>query len=212
MNPELNRRRKEVTRQHILETAFRVFSEKTIERVKMTDVAEAGGVGVATVYRYFPTKLLLVLAVSTWTWEQYLKEHRKKRDIREMTAAEGYEYFLDSFLELYREKKEMLRFNQFFNVYVENEKDVPAESMQPYYAVIGILFERFEVVYRKAQQDHTLRTDLTAGEIFSPSLHLMLAAVTRYAVGLVYEEAGDPEKELVLLKEMLLREFTTVPA
>ena len=37
----------------------------------------------------------------------------------------------------------------------------------------------------------------------------MLAAATRYAVGLVYiSENTDPEKELVMLKRLLLLEYT----
>ncbi len=208
MNPELNELQKEVTRQHILETGFRIFTEGTIEKVKMTDVAKAGGIGTTTVYRYYKTKPELVLAISSWAWEKYLNEMVRRLDVRKLTAREEYEFFLDSFLNLYRSNKALLRFNQFFNVYIENEKDIPAEAMQPYIAIVDVLAARFEAIYRKAQQDHTLRTDIPAREILLTSLHLMLAAVTRYAVGLVYENGYDSEKELVLLKNMLLREFT----
>ena len=38
-------------------------------------------------------------------------------------------------------------------------------------------------------------------------LHLMLAVVTRYAVGLVYNEESDPEEELLMQKDMLMRRF-----
>ena len=46
-------------------------------------------------------------------------------------------------------------------------------------------------------------------EIFSIILHLMLAAVTRYAVGLVYipESGFDAEKELERMKIALLHEY-----
>ena len=44
--------------------------------------------------------------------------------------------------------------------------------------------------------------------MFSVTLHLMLATVTRYAVGLAYNEDTDAEVELELLKEMLLSKFT----
>ena len=208
VNPELNDLQKEVTRQRILETGFRLFAEKTIEKVKMTDVAEAGGIGVATIYRYYPTKTALVLAISSWSWGKYLNEMVRKLEEREATAAEEYEYFLDSFLELYRSSKALLRFNQFFNVYIENEKDVSAEAMRPNIAVVDVLAARFEAMFRKAREDHTVRTDVPPKEMLLASLHLMLAAVTRYAVGLVYDGEQDPEKELVLLKNMLLREYT----
>ena len=48
--------------------------------------------------------------------------------------------------------------------------------------------------------------------MFSTTLHLMLAAVTRYAVGLVYipESGFDAEKELEKLKEAMMLRYKTV--
>ena len=53
-------------------------------------------------------------------------------------------------------------------------------------------------MYTRAEQDHTIRIDETEEEMFSTTLHLMFAAVTRYAVGLVYipKSGFDAEKEL----------------
>jgi AcrR family transcriptional regulator len=207
VNPELNELQKEVTRQRILETGFRVFAEGTIEKVKMSDVAKAGGVGTTTVYRYYKTKPELVLAISTWAWGRYLDQVLRKIDSVEVTAAEEYEYFLDTFLDMYHNHRNLLRFNQFFNVYVQNE-EIPHEVMKPYLEVVKKLEDRFAALYERAEKDHTIRTDIPAKEMLLTSMHLMLAAVTRYAVGLVYEGGMDPEKELVLQKNMLLREFT----
>ena len=124
-----------------------------------------------------------------------------------MSAAEDYEYFLNSFLTLYRDHRDVLRFNQFFNVYVQSEEIAP-EQMRPYMSMIGALAERFHGVYEKGRRDGTLRTDLPERELFSTSLHLMLAAVTRYAVGLVYQGDSEPEQELLTLKRMLLHAYT----
>ena len=44
--------------------------------------------------------------------------------------------------------------------------------------------------------------------MFLSIMHLMLAAVTRYAVGLVYENDSESDKELILLRDMLMCEFT----
>ena len=68
------------------------------------------------------------------------------------------------------------------------------------------------MVYERAEQDHTIRTDESEEEMFSTTLHLMLAAVTRYAVGLVYipESGFDAEKELEKLKEAMLLRYKTV--
>lgn len=207
VNPEQNAKQKEATRKAILTAGFRIFAENTIERVKMTDVADAAKIGVATVYRHYGTKADLVLAISSWIWGRYVTDIVQKAS-EETNAAEQLSYFLDSFLDLYRNHKDMLRFNQFFNVYVESE-DISEESMKPFKDVIVRIIERFHMIYQKALVDHTVRTDIEEKEMFSECLHLMLAAVTRYAVGLVYDAGVDPEKELMLLKALLMREFTT---
>ena len=68
------------------------------------------------------------------------------------------------------------------------------------------------MVYERAEQDHTIRTDESEEEMFSTTLHLMLAAVTRYAVGLVYipESGLDAENELEKLKEAMLLRYKAV--
>ena len=152
-----------------------------------------------------------MVEVATRKWEQFQEEYKEsmpQADNGEMAAAERFAFYLESFLELYRKHSDLLRFNQFFNVYVRDEH-VDAGTLQPYRDMIANLRERFHAMYLKAAQDKTLRTDVPEEEMFSTSLHLMLAAVTRYAVGLVYipENVFDAEKELKALKEMLLDRY-----
>ena len=208
VNPELNALQKEVTRQRILEAAFRLFVDNNIDKVTMQDVARAAGVGVATVYRYYSTKPELAMGVSAWIWAKYESELARLVEIRQdATAAEEFDYYLESYLDLYRNHRDMLRFNQFFNVYIEQES-VPKEEMQPFTDVVARIGERFFRIYQHAQKDHTLRTDIPGREIFLTTLHIMMAAITRYAVGLAYGGGEDQEKELVTLKNMLLKEYT----
>lgn len=44
-------------RHEVLEVAFTLFAERTIEKVSVNDIASATGIGVATIFRYFGTKL-----------------------------------------------------------------------------------------------------------------------------------------------------------
>ena len=196
----------------ILSTAFQLLLENTIEKVTMTDVANACGIGVATLYRYYQTKANLVLAVNTRIWNDYTKSVIQTQDEKKISflcAADRMKSFLDIFIDLYRDHKDILRFNQFFNIYVQSEK-IHREEMDSYHGVIQIIAERFHSLYEDAKRDKTLRTDISEEEMFSMSLHIMLAAVTRYAVGLVYlpENGPDPEKELIMLRDMLMKEFS----
>ena len=199
-------------RERILKEGFRLFSERNIDKVPMNDVADAAGVGIATLYRYYLTKSELVLGISTDIWTKYVNEDYKKLENvikADMTAAQEYERMLDAFIDLYRNHKDILRFNQFFNVYVQDEK-IPEEQMKSYLDMIDMLKNRFHEIYEKGLMDRSLNTAYSEQSIFSSTMHIMLAAVTRYAVGLVYvmEDAPEPESELLLLKEMLMDKFT----
>ena len=198
--------------QRILEEGFAIFAEKGIGNVAMTDVAKAAGIGIASLYRYYNTKQELVLAIGTWAWKRYFEDQIRKMNKVEPAvkcAAESVALFLDAFLDLYRNHKDLLRFNQFFNVYLQSES-VPVERMQPYNRVIGSLEERFARTYRWGQEDGSLRSDMSAEVMFSTMTHLMLAAVTRYAVGLVYfNRETNEEKELTTQKQLLLNCFCT---
>ena len=199
------------TRNNLIEKSYELFSMNTIESVTMSEIAKASGYGEITLYRYFPTKPMLVVAVATWKWEQFREENKKHRpsvDFEGMTAAEIFEFYLDSFLLLDRNHMDLLRFNQFFNVYVQSEH-IDAETLKPYRGMIDRLKEQFHGMYLKAMKDETLRTDEPEEKIFSKTLHLMLAAVTRYAVGLAYipESGFDAMEELETMKEMLLERY-----
>ena len=133
-NPEINARVKAMRREQILEDSFRIFAEKGIDSLSMNEVADACGVGIATVYRYFSTKSALVLAVNSWAWEDFLRRSSVYRTSERATAAEAFDYYLESFLELYQNHRDLLRFNQFFNIIVNHE--------YPYYEAEGISYHR----------------------------------------------------------------------
>ena len=200
-------------RKHFLEKAYELFTTKNIESVSMTEIAKACGYGTMTLYRYFNTKPELVVSVATWIWGQTIIDNQARRPSRffsTMTAAEIFDFYLEFFIELYRNQRDLLRFNQFFNIYIQAEH-IGEEVIQPYRDIIEGLKPQFHVIYEKAEKDHTIRTDEPEEEIFSTTLHLMLAAVTRYAIGLVYipENGFDAEKELEKLKEALMLRYRT---
>ena len=198
-------------RSDFLAKGYELFAKKNIDSVSTLEIARECGYGTTTLHRYYSTKPELVVAVAAWIWEQTIREneeHRPSRDFSGMTAVEIFNFYLDSFIELYRNHRDLLRFNQFFNIYIQSEHIDP-EVMKPYRDIIEGLKPEFHVIYARAEQDHTIRTDESEEEMFSTTLHLMLAAVTRYAIGLVYipENGFDAEKELEKLKEALMLRY-----
>ena len=197
-------------REAMLREGFRLFAEKGIEQVSMQEIANACGLGIATLYRYYPNKLALVIDVGTRKWECFAETVRRKRaefDASNMTAAEELSFYLDFYIKLYHNQKDLLRFNQDFNVYVRHEGATP-EQLKPYLNAIGTYARFFHGVYEKGKRDGTIRTDLPEEKMFAATSHIMLAVAVRYAQGLVYSESeADRTQEFELLKRMLLREY-----
>ena len=212
-NPKKDALQMAANREKLLEAGYRLFHTRTIESVSMEQVAKAAGIGVATLYRYFGNKTDLAIAISAWIWNEYLQELAllPGADGRGMTGAEHFAFYLNSFLEMYRDHREMLRYNQFFNVYIQGAGADKAR-MAPYEQVIGRFADRFRLIWEKGERDGTLRTEIPWKKAFSATLHVMLAAVTRYAVGLAYqpEEGTRPEEELAMLRDMMMRQYSSV--
>ncbi len=196
----------------ILEAGFGLFAERGIGQVTLPEVAKAAGVGIATLFRYFPTKTELVVAIATRKWKEYIDWHNSLLSAEEMQSLTGAAYlkfFADSFLELYRNHKDILRFNYEFNAFVRGAEWTDEQKL-PYLQMVNKLGEQFHELYERGTKDGTLNTDISEQKMFSSTFHIMLAAVTRYAAGLAVVNESDPESELVMLGELLLSRFTKI--
>ena len=196
-----------------LKKGFALFSRNCIEAVTLEDVAAASGHGIATLYRYFGHKSSFVAEIAAWKWDEFFKENRQRRrtpGFEGLTAYEMLDFYLESFLSLYKNHRDLLRFNQFVNIYIQSE-DFRPEAAETYRGLMAPVVSMFHLMYERARQDKTVRTDIPENEMLSTTIHLMLAAVTRYAVGLVYqpEQGFDDIKELEALKELLLSKYKT---
>ena len=195
-------------REAILREGFRLFSEESIESVKMTDVAKAAGIGIATLYRYYSTKPELVLAINVDQWKKFTDTLEPPLDTTDKTAAQCFSYYLDHFIQLFREFKPLLRFNQNFNSYVIHEK-LGERQMEPYIKLIEMIQARCGIIYEKARTDGTVKMDMPEDKMFSYTIHVMMAVIVRYAHGLVYNAKTEETmlEELELLKTALLNQF-----
>ena len=78
---KINQKEKDMRREKILDVAFRLFVDQKIESVTMGEIAKEAGIGRATLFRYFPGKLELVIAVNTKKWKDYLDGLDDRRPI-----------------------------------------------------------------------------------------------------------------------------------
>ena len=211
-NLEKDAREMAERRERMLSEGFRIFSQKSIEVVTMQEVAKASGIGIATVYRYFRTTAALVIAIGAKIWKEYAVEVEKMYQARggdAMNAAEELAFFLDSFIDLYQNHKDVLRFIRSFETYIRYE-NVPEEDVRVYNEVVDGFARKFHAVYEKAERDGTLRLELPEKKFFYTIMYIMLSASEKFAEGLVYpsEYEEDMTEELELLKDMILQKYS----
>ena len=192
----------------IIDTAFKVFVEKKIEAVSMGEIAQAAGIGRATLFRCYAGKTELVIAVCAAKWKEYLDELDERRPISsvgDIPAIGRFIFTLDSYIDMYRNHKELLVYNDNFIYYVTHE-GVSDDELKEFRASLISADTRFDMMYEKAKEDKTFRTDIPQDEFMRVTVHTMMAACTHYAGGFIWGAEGNKDytPELLLLKEMIL--------
>lgn len=200
--------KKDERKEKILTEAFRIFVEKKIEPVSMGEIAEATGIGRATLFRYYPSKLELVIAVCTREWKNYLDRLDQMRPISsigEIPAIGRLIFTLDSYIEMYQKYKELLCFNDNFNHYVSHEGCENAQ-LEEFRAALYSVDTRLHMMYEKAKEDHSFRTDIPEEEFMRVTVHSMMTACAYYAGGFIWgsQKERDYTPELLRMKEMIL--------
>ena len=131
----------------IIDTAFKVFVEKKIEAVSMGEIAQAAGIGRATLFRCYAGKTELVIAVCAAKWTEYLDELDERRPISsvgDIPAIGRFIFTLDSYIDMYRNHKELLVYNDNFNYYVTHE-GVSDDELKEFRASLISADTRFDV-------------------------------------------------------------------
>lgn len=194
--------------QKIIDTAFQIFVERKIEPVSMGEIADAVGIGRATLFRCYANKTELVIAVCAAKWKAYLDkldEVRPLSSIENIPAIDRFIFTLDSYIWMYQNYKELLLYNDNFNHYVTHE-GVDKEKLKEFHRSLYSVNTRLDWMYEKAKEDKTFRTDIPKEEFMRATVHTMMSACAYYAGGFIWgsEENKDYTPELLMLKQMIL--------
>lgn len=74
--PSLRDRKKQLTRERILDVAFTMFSERSFDEISVDDIAEQAMVSRATVYNYFKTKNEIYFGIGVRFFENVSKSRK----------------------------------------------------------------------------------------------------------------------------------------
>ncbi len=202
-NPERDARVWLEKKQSIVTKAYKVYAREGIRGTRMDDIAAACKIGIATLYRYFPTKNELVLATAAWAWEHKVGAYIRKARIPEGPADEMLETFLDLVLELLRKQPDTLRFLQYFQMYARNER-LLAHERELRHPFIEQVREKFQPIYQAAEKDGTLHTNISEEKAFACVMNTATSLGSRICAGLPCVDGQDKDEELAVMKRMIM--------
>ena len=142
----------------ILSSAYELFSKRGIEDVAMTDIADRSKIGVASLYRYFETKEILVVKTATQAWEYQMQDvlpSLLRPKYKNFTGYEQLQEIFALFIKLYEKETEFLRFIYLFDAFAVKEK-IPKEAMANYEAKILLVKQIISDAIQKGFDDGSI--------------------------------------------------------
>ncbi len=161
----------------VIRVALSLFLKQGIDNTKMTEIANRAKIGIASLYRYFPTKPLIVVETASLLWSERAKASQVYRLAHEIQTFDGFqqmEIILQSYLDLYQNHQDFLRFLDEFDQYIIKEK-IPISQLLEYDSKIQDLKAIFYHAIEKGQKDGSIRKDLNKEEYYYTTTHSLTA-------------------------------------
>ena len=189
--------------------AAALFLENRIADVRMTDVAEKAGIGVATLYRRFSTKGRLALAAGTLLWRRF---NERITDLVEsdaflaMGGANRLERMLRLYAEGYVENAGFVLFIDDLDRLLVSER-MDEEALGAYAGEVDSFYLIFADAYQLGLQDGSVVRKVDFPLFYRSVAHALMGASQKLARGEVipsddFSQAAD---ELECIVDMAVR-------
>lgn len=184
-----------------------LFLEKGIDEVKMTDIAENCGMGVASLYRHFETKTEIVILAGRILWERenadFLKYVEKGKS---ETGLDRLVYLLGYFKNVYENQKSFIKFLDDFDRLMLSEGVNPAH-LENYGSSIVNLYDPIKAAYETGIKDGTIRKIDDLQVVYAAVTHSLMALCQKFIRGAIL--SGD-QQDLALKEIDKILDMTAV--
>ena len=102
--------KKAATRRKLINQAVTLFTEQGFDNTTMKQIAKAGGVGDATVYKYFANKELILLGYFAQCAQDAIDKAQQTTDFADFGLHEKMQLLLDFYIEILMSEREFVLF------------------------------------------------------------------------------------------------------
>lgn len=197
---------KELQKQKIISAARACFTDRGLADVQMKDVAETAGVGVATVFRYFPKKDELIVAVAIQSLDAVEEEFRRVVALP-LPAYERLEMLLDSLLgSAQADAYHSSRFREAFESYASFQT-APLPNISEYLERQSGIMRNLAPLIEAGQKDGSIRQDIPAKPLLITIINSYASFINNVALksSVSYLDSDiQPETQQQVLKKIFL--------
>lgn len=205
---ELGKRKQNKNKRYngIVRTAEALFLERGFDHVQMQDVASEEQIGIATLFRYFPKKDRLIVAVASYNLEKHIDSFRKIVNKEESAYSRLVRIFDLLTIDSSDTLSQSAVFREAFESYASFSKE-PLDSIEDYIATQKEIADLVIQLIEAGKEDGSFRKDLPLKEAIITAINSYgtFGSNITFKSPITYlEEDIAPHKQQQMLKEMLL--------
>lgn len=193
---------KELKRDYIIDVATDLFTNESINKITIKDIADKALVGEATIYRYFGNKhnivIKSVIKLQNMIYNDYFNTEKG------VTGFEKLKIFYNSYLSIFKEHINLYKFIGQFDMYILNEESIELSDYENE-------IDRFKHLYMEAYylglQDKTIQKQNDIESFYYASAHATIELCKKLAInGDIISQDREivKEKEVEALIDMIL--------
>ena len=191
-----------------VEISAEMFLKHGIDAVKMTDIADACGVGVATLYRYFGTKTVITIAAMTYLWTDLKEKYRGIYESQSFLNQTGFKRIHDLmklYLQLFDKHPGFMRLLGEFDLMLIRD-EVPKAMLYDYERSVINFYPIVEASYLAGIKDGTIRRDIDFKLFYLTYTHSMMELCKKILRGdlLPSDDFAEGKTELNMLIDMAI--------
>ena len=198
---------KQQRRQNIIQIAKDLFLEQGVQTVQMQDVATASGIGIATLFRYFPKKEYLMIAATNAITDEMATDIGEIIE-KSITAYEKIEQILEYYMGITKDPQlRLAKYFDSFDLYEKTAEESP-EQYAEYLSARSNLARVLLTISEQGKQDGSLRPGIDL-DVFvmtmvqNFSIFTYKSSLTKHDTNLSTLLSAD--KQLLMMKDVFLR-------
>ncbi|MFD1929187.1 TetR/AcrR family transcriptional regulator [Sporosarcina siberiensis] len=190
----------------ITESAEKVFGIKGFEKATMQDIADEEGIGIATLFRYFPKKDKLIVAVAVNAIGRYFHAFQTIAQL-DVSSLEKIDRLFDYFAsQLNPENLGYTRLIEAFESYAALQF-APLDDMATYNDAHKEISDVFSSIIEEGKSDGSIRGDIPTGDVLLSIINAFSLFSRKLSLfeNIPYLEAEvTPSKQLAIVKSIFI--------